>query len=737
MKKIIIIVIVLITIFNLKAQNQISGQVLEITSNGNFLPVFGANVYWEGTNVGTTTDINGNYSINEAESFPATLSVSYVGYTVEDNVLVDNQYIFYLKSSVDLDEVKIKGQQNTTKTSLLEPINIQTLSTDEIQKAACCNLSECFETNNSVDVSYSDAISGIKKIQMLGLDGSYVQITSELIPLVRGLQRSYGLTYIPGSWIESIQIIKGSGSVINGFESLTGQINVEYFKAEEDMDRLNLNVYANGSGKIENNLIFTKKEGNWKSNLFTHVSYFDREIDHHGWHHDHSNHKGDNFLDMPKFKQFSVLNRWKYYGFEKYRFQINLRGTYEDRIAGQVTDDIDNSYISTINNQLLQLYTKFGVIIDDKSSVGTQTSLTFHNQSAQFGDNLYRGKQESFSMNIIYQNQVHDNTLLKYGSSLFSDKFTENFDGNIIEPFDSKQRLDFVTGLFSEYQFNNQKLNVISGIRADYYNIENKMFYSPRINIKYNPGDRTALRISSGRAFRISNFLADNMQYLASSRQVIISDDIKPEVGWNHGLNYSYCFYFLNQEGTLNIDLYRTVFENQIVVNIEDKDELIFSNLDGNSFANVVQIDVDYNIFSNLNMRLGYKRNHSITTYNNEDKEIPLQPKERALVNLSYKNISDNWHFDITANYIGKSRIPDNFITSETFSSSFTLLNSQVTYKWNTYDVYVGAENMTNYTQPNPIIDSESPFGENFDASLIWGPVMGRNIYIGFRYNIK
>lgn len=740
MKKIIIIVIVLITIFNLKAQNQISGKVLEITSNGNFVPVFGANVYWEGTNIGTTTDINGDYSINEAESFPATLSVSYVGYTVYDNVLVDNEYIFYLKSSVDLDEVKIEGKNNTTKTSLIEPLNIQILSTGEIQKAACCNLSECFETNNSVDVSYSDAISGIKKIQMLGLDGRYVQITSELIPLVRGLQRSYGLTYIPGSWIESIQIIKGSGSVVNGFESLTGQINVEYFKPEEDEDRLNWNVYANSSGKIENNLILTKKKGDWKSNLFTHVSYFDREIDHHGWHHDHTDHadhEGDNFLDMPKYKQFSVLNRWKYYGSEKYKFQINLRGTYEDRIAGQVTDIIDHPYVSTINNQLFQLYTKFGIIIDAERSIGTQTSFTLHNQSAQFGDNVYEGKQESISMNMIYQNQINEKNLLKYGSSLFSDRFTENFDGNIIDAFDSKQRLDLVPGLFSEYQFNNQKLNIITGIRADYYNIENKIYYSPRINMKYNPGDRTALRISSGRAFRISNFLADNMQYLASSRQVIISTGIKPEVGWNYGLNYAYCFYFLNQEGTLNIDLYRTVFENQIIVNIEDKDELIFSNLDGNSFANVMQIDVDYNIISNLNMRLSYKRNNSITTYNNEDKEMPLQPKERALVNLSYKNISDKWHFDITANYIGRSRIPDNFITSESFSSPFTLLNSQLTYKRNIHEIYIGAENITNYTQPNPIIDSENPFGEDFDASLIWGPVMGRNIYIGFRYNIN
>ena len=729
------IAIVFIAGFSLKAQNKIIGKVLELSKSGDIIPVFGANVYWEGTSIGTITDISGNYSINEAESFPATLSVSYVGYTVDSNIFIDNKYIFYLKSSVDLDEVKIEGGRNTTSTSLIAPINIQTLSTEEIQKAACCNLSECFETNNSVDVSYSDAITGIKKIQMLGLDGNYVQITSELIPLVRGLQRSYGLTYIPGSWIESIQIIKGSGSVVNGYESLTGQINVEYFKPEGDVDKFKWNIYANNSGKLENNLILTKKKGDWKSNLFTHISYFDQDIDRYG---DQNNKNGDGFLDMPKLTQASFVNRWKYYGSDQYMFQINLRGTFDDRRAGQKIDNsiIEKPYLSKINNQLIQVYTKAGKIIDANKSIGTQTSITLHNQEAQFGDNLYKGRHESVSMNLIYQDQITDKSLFKYGSSYFADRFTESFDGNIAQKISSEERVDLISGVFSEYQYNNEKVNIVSGLRADYYNIQDKVYYSPRLNLKYNTSDRTAIRFSSGRAFRISNVFADNMQYLSSSREVVVGNDLKPEIGWNTGLNFSYCFYFLNKEGTLNIDLYRTVFENQIIVDIEDKDELLFANLNGNSFANVVQVDLDYNIFSNLDMRLSYKKNNSISTFDGVKKVLPLQPEERALINLLYKSISDKWNLDVTANYIGRSRIPDNIIPNNNFSSPFTLLNSQVTYKWNSADIYIGAENITNYTQDSPIIDPENPFGEDFDASLIWGPVMGRNIYMGFRYNI-
>ena len=734
MKRIVLITIVFIATFSLNAQNKIEGKVLELSKDGSVIPVFRANVYWEGTSVGTTTDINGDYSIDEAESFPATLSVSYVGYTVDDNLFIDNKYVFYLKPSVELDEVEVEAIKNTSNISLIEPVNIQTLSTGEIQKAACCNLSECFETNNSIDVSYSDAITGIKKIQMLGLDGNYMQITSELTPLIRGIQRPYGLTYIPGSWIESIQIIKGSGSVVNGYEALTGQINIEYFKPEDSMDKLKWNVYINKSGKLENNLILTRKKGDWRSNLFTHFTYFDREIDRYG-HPNNSDNKGDGFVDMPRCKQFSFLNRWQYYGSDKYKFQINVRGTLDDRIAGQITNNqiIDTPYISNINNQLIQVYAKAGKIIDSNRSVGSQTSITMHTQNSKLGNNTYDGKNESFSMNFVYQNQINTKSLFKYGSSYFADRYHESFNGNIVNAINLRKRVDLVTGLFSEYQYVNEKLSIVSGLRADYYNIQEKVYYSPRLNVKYNANDRIAIRFSTGKAFRISNIFADNMQYFSSSRQVVVGDFLQPEIGWNTGLNFSYCFNFLNNEGVLNIDLYRTIFENQITVDIENKDKVVFGNLNGNSFANVMQFDLDYTLVKNFNIRLSYKKNKSMSTFNGVQKLVPLTPKGRGLVNFSYIALAEKLNLDFTVNYVGKSRIPYNVVSADNFSTPFCLFNSQITYKLSNTDIYIGLENIIDYTQPNPIIDSDTPFGPNFDASLIWGPVMGRNVYLGLR----
>ena len=718
-----------------KSQSNIVGKVFEFSSSGDTIPIFSANVYWNNSTIGTTTDKNGIFSLRKISDSLSNIYVSYVGYNILSSQFVDNNLFFLMQNSVDLKDVDINDKINTTQISLIKPVNTQTITTKEICKAACCNLSETFETNNSVDISYSDAVSGIKQIKMLGLAGNYVQITSELLPLIRGMQRSYGLTYVPGAWIESIQITKGSASVVNGFESLTGHINVNYFKPDESADRIKLNLFVSHDGKLEKNLILTKHYGKWSSNLFSHISYFDREIDHHGISLN-SSENGDGFIDMPKHQQFNIINRWKYNGSDKLKFEINFRGVIEERLAGQIKS-IDNPYQAEINNNLFQTYGKLGYINDLEKSLGSQFSFTSHKIGAIFGNNQYDATQESISFNLIRQDQINEFNLIKFSSSYFADRYVESFKGNISSPFSNKRRVDLVSGIFMEHQYKKQKFNFISGIRSDYYNNKNKIYVLPRFNLKYNTSDNTALRISAGKSLRISNIFSENLQYLASSRLILNDDNLDPEVGWNYGVNMSHFFYFLNNEGVLNVDLYRTVFNNQIIVNIEERNTLQFSNLDGVSYSNVLQIDADYNILDNLSLRLSYKLNNSISTYNNIEKELPLQPSSRALINLSYETYEGKLLFDITLNYNGKSRVPENLVSSNKFSDPFLILNNQVTYKFESFDLYLGGENLTNFTQPNPIIDPENPFGNNFDAALIWAPVMGRSFYLGARYNLN
>ena len=719
MKKILFFITILVINLNLNAQD-IIGKVLELNSDGSISPIFGANVYWEETTVGTTTDSNGNYTINEATSFPASLSVSYVGYTYDSKEFINNEFIFYLKRSVELDEVNIRSSVNSTKYSVVNSLNVQTLTVNELQKAACCNLSESFSTNASVDVSYSDAISGAKKIRMLGLDGRYVQITNEGIPLIRGLSSSYGLNYVPGTWIESIQIIKGSGSVVNGFESFTGQINLEYFKPST-ADKMYWNVYANSGQRFENNLALKKIYEKWSSNLFTHFSYHNKEIDE----------NNDGFMDMPHLKNFNVLNRFLYEGSNVFRAQLFVKAMYEDREGGQLSNFL-NPYKIDIHNDIIEIGTKTGILPDeDQRSIGLQTSFRRHNQEAQFGDKLYTGLQESVYLNLIRDVKINNNTF-RYGLNYNADRFEESFNDSLFN------KIDLITGVFSEY---NLKIDdyfiLVAGFRADYHN-NSQYHYTPRVNVKYNPTDDLALRISAGKAFRISNIFVEHSNFLASNRIVKVRENLLPEVAWNMGFNLTYCFRLFGKEGIINADAYRTEFENQIVVDIENPGFLNFYNLNGKSFANTLQIDLGYELVERLNIKLAYKINEVKIEYENRGLlQPPLNPRDRALVNLSYANTSKDWEFDFTTNFVGKSRLPAHQEVKDAFSNPFFVHNSQITKRYDNIEVYIGAENILNFTQDNPIKIADNPTDENFDASIVYAPINGRKIYLGLRYRIN
>jgi len=734
MKKILLIAMVLIATTNTKAQEKkIKGRVVEQLQDGSEVSIPGANVYWEGTTIGGTTNDKGFYSIPEPKKYPSTMVVSYVGYQAYSQEITEwSHYHIYLKPSVELGEVKVKGKVNTTKFSTINTINMQTLSTGELEKAACCNLSESFSTNATVDVTFTDAVSGAKKIQMLGLDGVYTQITQENIPLIRGMTSTYGLSYVPGTWIESIQIIKGSGSVVNGFESFAGQINLEYYKPQT-APKLFWNAYTNSEGKLENNLLFAKKTGKWTSNLFTHISYFDRKVD---------NNK-DDFLDMPRYNQINVLNRWDYAS-AKYHIGLTGRALVEDRIGGK--ESATNPFEVNIHNDLIEFTSKTGAILPSNpgKSMGLQTSFRRHYQTAIFGNNNYKGLQESAFFNFIKQTYiVTTNHKLKYGISNYTDRYTESFSDSVNVLFSDRIRTDLVSGFFSEYAYKwGESFNLVAGVRGDYYNKTEEVNYLPRLNMKYNPSESTAIRFSAGKAFRIANVLVENASFLASSRTIEIANDLKPEIAWNYGANLTHCFKLFGREGTFNADAYRTEFENKIVVDIETPGELSFSNLEGTSFANSMQVDLAYELFNQFDVKLAYKVNDVITTFNSEDKIAPLSPKNRGLFNISYATNFDKWVFDVTANYVGKSRVPvhkdeNQNIVAEDFSDPFYLYNAQVTKKFRKFDVYLGGENLLSEMQENPIIDAENPNSKVFDASLIYAPVMGRVIYAGLRYKIK
>jgi len=721
----------------------IEGRVTENSGQGDEMPLIGANVYWLNTLAGTTTDPDGNFKLKR---FPGEthLVVSYVGYQSDTIDVSDQEHISVeLLNSVSIDELRIVHREKSTKIGYLEPLKIEKIGQKELVKAACCNLSESFETNPSVDVSFTDAVTGTRQIQMLGLAGPYTQITREVIPDVRGLSAIYGLTYIPGTWIEGIQLIKGTGSVSNGYESIAGQINVELWKPET-MDKLYLNGYANGMGRVEANAnVKIGINEQWGTAFLLHGS--NESVKH--------DRNDDGFLDNPLSRQYLLLNRWEFHGPRGGHFQFGIKGTHINKVGGQVAFDPETDVGLTdhwgmdLLTQRLEGWAKIGKINQKKTwqSTGLQLSGVTHHQESWFGLNKYRAVQTSFYANLLFQSIIgNTNHTFKTGASIQYDDYVESLNG------DDYDRTEIVPGAFFEYTYNPfDKFIFVAGIRADYHNLFGP-FITPRVFVRYPITDRTILRLAGGRGQRTANVLAENNAILATSREIIIEGDdpdkpygLDPEVAWNYGVNLTQTFTLDYRSGVISLDFYRTHFENQIVMDYDySPQQVLFYNLDGRSWSNSFQAQFDYEVINRLDLRIAYRWYDVKTTYQGQLLQKPLISQHRGFLNMAYET-RKYWKFDLTLNRQGKKRIPD--LSSnpeeyqlEKYSPAYYLVNAQVSKIWREkYEVYLGVENLFDFKQKNPILSSEDPFSPYFDSSLIWGPIFGRNIYLGFRYKIK
>jgi len=730
-------------VFAQKAVEYIEGSVSGINQNNEKQALPAANVYWKNTQTATITSEKGFFKIKRVKGYNQ-LIISFVGYSGDTIEVLDNKPIeVILNESIELDQVDVVTRKKSIETDFLNPIGVKKIGEKELMKAACCNLSESFETNPAVDVSFTDAVTGTKQIMMLGLAGPYTQITRENMPDIRGLSAVYGLTYIPGTWVEGIQLIKGTGSVANGYESIAGQINVE-LRRPESMDKLYLNAYANEEGRLEANANMKFKiSENWSSALLLHGST-------HQIKHDRND---DGFLDKPLMDQYIVLNRWELRNEHGLHLELGAKGTYIDNIGGQVSFNLENDEGTSnawgmhMQTKRIEGWTKIGKVSLEKpyQSFGIQLSGANHDQHSYFGLNNYEASQSTFYANALFQSII-DNTNHKYKAGL-SFQFDDYKEGLNFVNYD---RQEMVPGAFVEYTYSyTDKFNLVAGIRADYHNVFG-IFVTPRLHVRYAPAEKTIIRISGGRGQRTANIISENVGLLASSRQFIVQGDVSdkpyglnPEVAWNYGINFTQHFTLDYREGLISLDFYRTDFENQIVVDLDQNpQQAVFYNLDGKSYSNSFQAQVDYELLKRFDVRLAYRWYDVKTNYNGELRMKPLIAENRAFANLAYET-RKYWKFDYTLNWQGNKRIPDTYSNPEEYqlaekSPDFFTMNFQLTKSWKKlFEVYVGVENILDYTQEKPILASDQPFSPYFDSSPVWGPIFGRSFYVGLRYKIK
>lgn len=730
MKNIITLVVIL---FSFGVTAQLKGVVIG-SNNGEQEPIAGAKAYLLNAKTGDITCGEGKFELILPRNLPDTLVFSAVGY-ISDTIIVTKEERFAnlkvtLFSDQTLPEFVVEYRKNSKTISKLKVLAVEEISLGELRKAACCNLSESFETNVSVDVNFTDAVSGAKTIQMMGLEGAYTQIQFENIPYLRGLEQPFGLASFPGTWINSIQITKGTGNVVNGYESMAGLVNIEMFKPQ-DMDALFLNGYANIYGRTELNAHGSIHVGKkWSTALFAHGSGVFVENDH--------NH--DKFMDMPMGTLFSFNNRWNYSG-EKMEAQIGFNTYVDSKYGGQVgyRKGVNNGlYGMETNAKHADLYAKTGFFMKKPyNSIGVIYNLKYQENDALFGLRQFKGAEKRGYINSVFESII-GNTMHKYKvglSGVFID-MNQRLDSI------TDNRMEIVPGAFAEYTYTGPRLTTVIGARGDYHNLYNFQF-SPRLHAKYAITEFTDLRITAGKGWRVPNYMIDNISLLATSRQWIAPTETLPEISWNFGGSLVQSFKLFGNQASIVMDYYHTLFERQLIVDRDENvNQIIFKNMTGKSFSNSFQTEFSFSPINRLDVRLAYKFLDVRAEYGGQLQQKVMVPKHRGFINVAYHTRNKKWEFDVTASVFGASRLPVSQLDSLTFTTDnyskvYPQLSAQVTYKHKKWDFYIGGENLTNYRQHHPIIDAENPFGTYFDATRIWAPVMGINIYAGFRFVIE
>ena len=696
--------------------------------DGERLP--GANIIIMGTSTGTITDSEGSFQISVGINNPNTVIASFVGYQPDTLAYVEDLPLsFILKPNRELEEIQITADAATV--DFIAPQQTEIISSKELLKAACCNLSESFETNASVDVSVADAVSGAKKIQFLGLSGRYVQIQRENILNIRGLMGNQGLQFIPGPWIQSIDVGKGAGSVVNGYESMTGQLNIELIKPENSAP-FYFNTYANSLGRTEANLNFAKKlNEKWSTGLLMHGSFLASEIDQ----------NDDGFMDLPQYRQANILHRWKYNG-ERLKSQFGVNVLKDESLGGQVGASWDDNpamstrFTTQSDTERIEVFGKAGLIFPKSPyrGLGFVYSASHYNHQANYGRRTYEGRQRTAYANLIYQSIIgNTNHQFKTGLSFLLDDYQEHLNDSAFA------RQEAVPGVYVEYTESSiRNLKLVIGGRADRHNLYGT-FFTPRLHARYQIVENTVLRASAGRGFRVANVIAENNSFLFSNRQFQLREPVDPEISWNMGFNIQHEFSIAERPAQFIIDFYRTTFENQAIIDFDtNPGAMLVYNLIGQSYANSYQAEWHFKPVDRLAIKLAYKHYDVQMDINGQTRRQPFVPNNRFFANIGYTTPHEIWTFDLTAQWYGQQRIPDTNEKSPGFalasqSPAYMTINAQIAKRYRKWAWYLGGENLGNFKQDNPIIAPDEPFGNNFDGSLVWGPIVGRIIYAGVR----
>lgn len=745
MKKGIIILSLLFT-GTLHAQT-IKGKLFGQTSEGKeILP--GATLQWINTGDPVIVNENGVFELPANAIADKRLIASFAGYKTDTITWDGKTYlsITLKKNNTELDKVTVISRRGAFIPGN-SVIKMEVINQQELTKAACCDLAGCFGTQASVQPQTTNVITNAQELRILGLSGVYNQVLVDGLPMLQGLSYTYGISTYPGTVIDHISVAKGTTSVLQGFESISGQINMETRRPDKT-DRLHLNAYVNSFGEKHLNASIASpigKKKNWHSMLALHAVQPASRIDR----------NDDGFLDLPLLTRYMVYNKWKY-GNETsagLNVLIGLRFVNEKRVGGQNDyRESEHKGSTQVYGQLIsfnqpEAYTKLGYRFSDRHVLALSLTGAVHNQDSWFGTLTYAGRQQTAYANLQHEMKWKQHSL-KYGLSYRYQELSEDIRFTKPEPSKTyagnyQTRLR-VPGFFAENIFSwaKEKLVLITGARMDRHQKEG-WYFTPRTMLKYSINNHHTFRASAGTGWRQVNLFSEQPVILTSSRNIVFTESLRPEKAMNWGVSHTWRFDIGSTSATVSADFYQARFQRQFFPDYDaDPSRIIIRNFEGISRSNGLQLDAAFTFFSQLEFKAAYNYLDVYRKENNRKIALPFNPRNRAMSAVSFRTKNNRWQADVNAHWFDKMRLPDTQGNPEPFrrpswSDAYSTLSIQGTFRVKTFDLYAGCENIADYRQKNPIISADNPFGPYFDLSSVWGPTRGRELYIGVRYSIK
>ncbi len=741
----LIISIALLCITGMGLCQNIKGRVIDKSNQ----PMPGANVYWVNTTKGTISDVNGDFELTAATIKDKRLVASYVGYLQDTILITDQQNVTFRLAEISSmgNEVLITGKRPDSYISTIDPIKTEVITSGELSKGACCDLAGCFNTSGSVQPATTNVITNSQELRILGLSGIYNQVLFDGMPMIQGLSYTYGISAIPGPLVENIFVAKGANSVAQGFESISGQINVEP-KEPGNADKLLLNVYLNSFLESQFNTIYSNDIGNrkeWKSLTAFHTVQPALKVDR----------DDDNFLDLPLLTRYMLYNKLKYRDDNSWGWssRIGLMYLNEQRIGGQWNFNPEKHkgsstvYGQTVNINQPTIYTKTGYRFNDHQALTLFVSGYFQQQDSWFGETNYGADQLNLWANLQLEQHWGTNHDLKTGLSVrrmrldedisfTSNPLNKTYQGNYL-------RNETIPGAFAENTFRwlNDRLTWIAGVRADHHN-QFGWYFTPRSLVKYDFSANTTLRLSTGYGWRTAYIFPENINLLASQRNVLFQEDLEPEEAINLGINALQRFTFRNVSGYISVDFYQTRFINQIFPDYNTDPTMAFlTNFTGTSISNGFQVDLDLKFYENINFKASYNFLEVYRETGSGKMLLPFVPRHKILTSFSYKPLNEKWHFDLNIHWYGIQQLPETSglpsdLSRPSESEPYTVINLQYTRNWKKFELYIGVENLLDFRQKRPIISWQDPYSPYFDTSSVWGPTRGIEAYLGIRIRI-